>query len=370
MIAAALLLATSTLCHATPVVVSQNITDRTLDGCGGSYNENLLWHLDRADNIGGALNGVTSRHATGKGAVVYICDVGVMAAHDEFARDGGSAVIAGIDMFAPSCGGSAATAPCWQSDSSLQLFTHGTAVASIVAGKNTGIAPDAKIVAVLVTGDEPIWVKAMHEIIKHAYAADTPPFHTAIINISGGIAFKPAPQFEALMRTMILGVDVDGNPDPNGKRFLFVVAAGNAVPLKADGKPQQCGPDYSVIFSPGYLGRDTDGLVTVGAIDRTNSLWAGSCYGYAVDVLAPGDDLFVASISAPSRYRYLPVLTNSGTSYATPYVSGMAARMLELDPTLTPVQLEERLKQSPSIVLGLPVPVDAPPEPPRRRAQR
>src|SRR6185369_8541356 len=165
MLAAALLLATSTLCHATPVVVSPNITDRTLDGCGANYSENLLWHLDRADNIGGALNGVTSRHATGKGAVVYICDVGVMAAHDEFARDGGSAVIAGIDMLAPSCGGSAATAPCWQSDSSLQLFTHGTAVASIVAGKNTGIAPDAKLVAVLIYGDEPLWIKAMHEII-------------------------------------------------------------------------------------------------------------------------------------------------------------------------------------------------------------
>ena len=73
--------------------------------------------------------------------------------------------------------------------------------------------------------------------------------------------------------------------------------------------------------------------------------------------------------TAPNRYRYLPVLTNSGTSYATPYVSGMAARLLELDPTLTPVQLEEKLKQSPSIVLGLPVPVDAPPEPPRRRAR-
>ncbi|HEY4641196.1 MAG TPA: hypothetical protein VII75_07610, partial [Thermoanaerobaculia bacterium] len=34
----------------------------------------------------------------------------------------------------------------------------------------------------------------------------------------------------------------------------------------------------------------------------------------------------------------------------------------------TPPQLEQMLKASPSIVLGLPVPVDAPPAPPRRRS--
>jgi subtilisin family serine protease len=371
-ILAALLVATSTLCHATPVVVSTHITDRTLDGCGGSNTENLLWHLDRADTIGGTLNGSTTRSATGKGAVVYVCDTGVMAAHDEFARDGGSAVIAGIDMVTPNCGANqnAAIAPCWSTDGSLEIFTHGTAAGSVIAGKNTGIAPDAKIVSVRIYGTEALWIKAMHAIITHAYAEGTPPFQTAIINISGGLATNPMPQFESLMRTMILGVDANGNPDPNGKKFLFVVAAGNATPFNTDGKPIQCAADYSVILSPGYLGRDTDGLVTVGGIDRMNGLWSGSCFGYAVDVLAPADDVLVASISAPNRYRYLPAELNSGTSYATPYVSGMAARMLERDPTLTPVQLEEKLKQSPSIVLGLPVPVDAPPEPQRRRALR
>ena len=68
----ALLFATSTLCHATPVKVTNLITDRVLDGCGASNTEDLLWQLDRADTIGGALNGQTSRTATGKGAVVYV----------------------------------------------------------------------------------------------------------------------------------------------------------------------------------------------------------------------------------------------------------------------------------------------------------
>lgn len=367
---AALLFATSTLCHATPVKVTERVTDRVLDGCGGSNTENLLWHLDRADAIGGALNGSATRTATGKGAVVYVCDTGVMAAHDELARDGGgSAVIAGIDMLDPFCSATKneAIEPCWSTDGSLEIFSHGTAVGSVIAGKTIGIAPDAKIVAVRIFGNEALWIKAMKAVIKHAYSADAPPFQTAIVNISGGVALSPQPQFEALMRTMIGGVDPDGNPDPNGKRFLFVVAAGNATPFQ-NGKPIQCAADYSVIISPGYLGRDIDGLVTVGGIDRMNGLWSGSCFGYAVDVLAPAEEMFVASISAPNRYRYLPADQISGTSYATPYVSGMAARLLEKDPTLTPPQLEQLLKASPSIVLGLPVPVDAPPSPPRRRS--
>jgi subtilisin family serine protease len=372
MLIAALLFATSsTLCHATPVQVTDGIADRTLDRCGEAETENLLWHLDRADNIGGALNGTTSRTATGKGAVVYVCDTGVMAAHDELARDGGSAVIGGINMDKSVCpgGGNDATSPCWTADGNLLLFSHGTSVAVIVAGKSSGIAPDAKIVAVKVIGDEKVWIKAMHAILQHAYAPDTPPFRTAIINISGGVALQPAPAFEALMRTMISGADADGNPDPNGKRFLFCVAAGNAAPLNK-GLPAQCAPDYSVILSPGYLGDSIDGLITVGGLDQTNGLWWGSCFSSAVDVLAPAADMFVASISGKDRYRYLPAELSSGTSYATPYVSGLAARLLEKDPSLTPAQLEQQLKDSRSIARGLPVPVDAPAPPSRRRALR
>ena len=172
-------------------------------------------------------------------------------------------------------------------------------------------------------GGESVYLDAMHAIIKHAFDPATPPFRTAIINISGGASLTPAPQFEALMRTMIAGVGADGNPDPDGKRVLFVVAAGNATPRDGKGHPAQCAQDFSV-----------------------------------------------ASISAPNRYRNLPAQLSSGTSYATPHVSGLTARLLEKDPTLTPVQLERMLKESPSIVLGLAVPVDAPPPPDRRRSLR
>jgi hypothetical protein len=93
-----------------------------------------------------------------------------------------------------------------------------------------------------------------------------------------------------------------------------------------------------------------------------------------VEVAAPAADIFVASILGPDTYRYKPEFYSSGTSWATPYVAGIAARLLEIDPTLTPAQLEARLKASPSRVDGIPVPVLLEWEPPlpgpRRRSIR
>jgi Subtilase family len=65
----------------------------------------------------------------------------------------------------------------------------------------------------------------------------------------------------------------------------------------------------------------------------------------------------VASSAGIDQYRFEPEIIRSGTSYSTPYVAGMAARLLEIDPTLSPRELERRLKASLSSVNGLPVPV-------------
>jgi len=99
-----------------------------------------------------ACNYAPSRAATGRGAVVYVCDTGVMQNHDEFMRPDGSVVIAGIDPNPNAMDRCARPAldPCWSNDGTLAIFGHGTATASVVAGRNTGVAPDAKIVSVYV----------------------------------------------------------------------------------------------------------------------------------------------------------------------------------------------------------------------------
>jgi subtilisin family serine protease len=362
----------STLCQAT--IGLGDPSERQLIGCGEGFAENLLWHLDRADSIDGTLDSKVTRTLTGRGVVIYVVDQGVMAAHDEFARPTGSNVIAGVTWFSvPGCP-NVATAPCWNSDpASLSSVNHGTGVASVAAGRVTGIAPDASIVSVAPLSANAANLKtALHRLIDHAFAPQTPTFRTAIVNMSSAIKSTPRDaELDALVVHMTTGVDAGGNADPNGKRFLFVVAAGNS-----NDNPtfSQCGTDGAVVNYPAILGRATEGIITIGGIDRDNHYWAGACKGDLVEMAAPAADMFVASVGSPGAYRFRPTIGLSGTSWSAPYVSGMAALWLERYPFLTPAQLESLLAASPSRVNGIPMPVmpDTRIEPagPRRRATR
>jgi len=389
----------TTHCATTNVTVTAATTDKQLVGCGSDFPDNVLWNLDLADGIS---DGIATRATRGRGAVVYVVDTGVDAAHDEMRRnDGSSRVIAGLDATVEmstgarsgACAQDSATSPCFQGDDIL-VYTHGTAVASVIAGRTAGVAPDASIVAVRTqangvrwpsgTTDLDIFIRCLDDIVKHAFDPSTPAFRTAVVNMSN-IPSVTAPgstprwaEFEGKLRMMIGGVDVNFNPDPNGKRFLFVVLAGNnnfTNPNKS--LKGHCLLNNDAAYYPPALGSSIDGLITVGGIDRQNNFWSGSCGGSAVDILAPAESILVASISAHDHYRGTSggVDYTSGTSYAAPYVAGIAARMLESDPTLTPVQIEQRIKDTAGFIFTPGAPaggrvaiLNERPAPPHRRA--
>jgi subtilisin family serine protease len=346
----------STRCHVASVPVWEGQSDQRLVACGEQHPENTLWHLDRADSVDGSLDGRHRRQATGKGVVVYVLDSGVRRDHVEFMRPTGSIVIDGIEIGGwesftdPACA-SPATDPCAASEGLGVMLSHGTAVASILGGTRAGVAPDVSIVSVRVALGADNWVRALRAVIDHAYAPTTPSFRTAIVNISGGISHGDGTELATLIETMAGGVDERGEADRRGKRFLFVTAAGN---LEAG----QCGPSGEVRISPAILGPRIDGVITVGGLSRANTFWAGSCGGSAVEVLAPAEHLFAASMAGSDHYRLAPRWVSSGTSYAAPYVSGLAARLLEQHPELYPSEIERILKASDSRVAGWAVPVE------------
>jgi subtilisin family serine protease len=354
-----------THCQETEVRLDATHTAARLGNCtDDDGDDDLLWHLDRIDQIAGSLDGRFDRRNRGAGSVVYVMDTGVFAAHDEFlGANGASRVIAGFDATTSLAIGNSnctsankALAPCYSDYDELVAASHGTSVASLVAGRNVGVAPDALLVSVRVMNERGLattrtYVDGLDAIIRHAWDPATPYFRTAVVNISGWVLERltsvsadptPAIPFSAVERKMldmISGVDAQGRRDSLGKRFLFVVAGNNV-----DGG---CGRSGVVDRFPAILGREIDGIVTVGGMTRDNNWWSGACRG-GVEVLGPAQAVFSATITAPDHYRGRKPNLRSGTSFAAPIIAGIAARILAARPELSPQQLETWITATPS----------------------
>ena len=355
----------STRCREREFALDEQNSVALLEECGSKDAGVLLWHLDRIDQVAADLDGEFVRGTGGRGSVIYVMDTGIRADHIEFeGADGASRVIAGIDVSAlvgvgaSSCASSSKSLfPCYSSAQELSSSSHGTSVASIIAGRNVGVAPEASIVSVRIMNERGLtttaaYIQALDAIVRHAWSEDAPPFRTAVINISGwtlerlGFASPPGVStvrystVERKIREMVAGVGRDGRIDrAAGKRFLFVVAANNV-----DGG---CGDDGIVDRFPAILGPDVEGVLTVGGMTAANTFWSGTCRG-AVEVLAPAQGIFSATITARDHYRGRRPNHRSGTSFATPIVAGIAARLLADRPDLTPEQLEYWIRATPS----------------------
>jgi subtilisin family serine protease len=247
-----------------------------------------------------------------------------------------------------------------QSLDELAASSHGTAVASIIGGRTVGVAPAATLVSVRVMNERGLattrtYLEGLNAIIRHAWSADAPQFRTGIINISGWVIERlsadddprlvvPFAVLEEKIRDMVVGVDAEGKADPNGKRFLFVVAANNV-----DGG---CGLSGVVDRFPATLGSKIDGMITVGGITFGNRWWSGGCRGDAVEVLAPAQSIFSATITGKDHYRGRRPNHRSGTSFASPIIAGIAARLLSERADLSPQQLETWITSTPSRIVN------------------
>lgn len=86
-----------------------------------------------------------------------------------------------------------------------------------------------------------------------------------------------------------------------------------------------------------------DEVVSVGAFGTDGSRGSFSNFGPKLDLMAPGElirttDLTGAPGLDPGDYKY-----TVGTSVASPYVAGVAALLLTLEPSLSPTEVEARL---------------------------
>ena len=109
--------------------------------------------------------------------------------------------------------------------------------------------------------------------------------------------------------------------------ILFVAAAGN------DGSDN----DRRAHYPSNY---DLPNVISVAALDRNDNLASFSNFGVkTVHIAAPGKDILSTWLN--DGYREA-----SGTSMATPYVSGVAALIIANEPTISMEKLRERLLKS------------------------
>ena len=106
---------------------------------------------------------------------------------------------------------------------------------------------------------------------------------------------------------------------------VVVCAAGNGGQLNNDKQPQ---------YPASYTSAN---IISVAATDQNDQLASFSHYGpISVDLAAPGVNILSTNITGPTGpYDY-----KSGTSMATPYVSGVAALVKSLNQSLTAVQIK------------------------------
>jgi serine protease len=246
------------------------------------------WGLDRIDQTKLPLDWTYSYGGDGAGVNVYIIDTGIRHTHVEF----GSRVVPAFSSITDGYGPDGCN---W----------HGTHVAGIVGGATVGVAKAATLYSVRVldcngsgTNSEVIagidWVAANRRLPA-----------VANMSTSGDLS---AALTAAIENAINSGV-------------TFVVAAGNAA-------SDACN------YSPSNV----TAALTVGATTWQDAAATYSNFGPCLDLYAPGDGITSATNVSDDLYYQA-----SGTSMATPHVTGAAALYLQSFPGASPATVNQAI---------------------------
>ncbi|MBI3052093.1 S8 family serine peptidase [Candidatus Woesearchaeota archaeon] len=310
---------------------------RNLSSVKAVYENSQVWALlsesvpqINADRVWELTDG-QGRKVKGEGVTIAVIDTGVDYTHADLGGCLGESckVVGGYDFVN-------------NDNDPADDNGHGTHVAATAAGDGAlkGAAPKASIIA--------------YKVLNAQGGGYTSEIIDAI-----EMAVDPNQDGDFSDRADIISMSLGGQPQPNDPLATAVnhaVEVGTVAVIAA-GNSGSFGNE--TIGSPGTAEK----AITVGAVNKTDNLAEFSSRGPVVrdalqfikpDVVAPG--VMICAAKLPSA-DYPPCLDDShgaisGTSMATPHVSGVAALLLQAHPDWTPEDVKSAL-MSTSADLGL-----------------
>lgn len=255
------------------------------------------WGLARISSRESGATEYKYDETAGEGTYAYIIDTGIYIDHPEF-------------------GGRAEFGHNFVEDADTANATddngHGTHVAGTTGSETYGVAKKTNLIAVKVLGAD--GSGATSQVIAGIqWAVDDATSKDRIGKAVGNISL-------GALRLLSSSVNTAAAAAVEAGLFL-AVAAGNAD-LDAN------------LYSPA----SEPTVCTVGATDINDERASFSNYGSVVDVFAPG-------VNITSLWNNGSVATISGTSMATPHITGLGAYLLSLEGDRDPIALCERIQE-------------------------
>ncbi|MCL2761820.1 MAG: S8 family serine peptidase [Treponema sp.] len=223
--------------------------------------------------------------------------------------------------------------------------SHGTPIAGIIAANGAvviGVCWDIQLVSLKVSGPPPNLQPSAARVITaitYANGSNIPILNLSATLLNSSSASLYLPLYNA----------IDSYPG------LIVCSAGNFNPWTVNNADNDYTERYPSNWTKTnhYNYAELTNLITVGALNHGGTeRWVegttrGSHYGATtVDLFAPGQGIYTADKNGGYH-------SFTGTSYATPFVTGVAALVKSLHPWMTAAQLKQIINESTQPVTSL-----------------